>query len=377
MSYDTTSSVTLGGAGSTNKNQYSSKQFQDKELANEPLLNKSDSSDDHITSLSGNYMDIVKRLMVMLDQYGSYITNLNSNMNKYEGNQSRIRQSLTKEDFMNEQNQRTRSVIEDLLKKIASIVTAIKPILDHLKEVQVAGVSDNQKRMREYSQIKTTFNDLTKKFESHAKRFEEREQSNIKYFRESLMNGASLPKYKDVQQQSSNIQVTPNINGSLNSSNKVNDRYDAKGNFKNIAQGYFDDEESLDPMDMSHNKSNDQQQLVLRDSQKRAQLRERAEIDELGQYLDQRKEQLAKVHKLMGDVNAVAKDLGVEVQVQGKKIEEINVDMESAKENVEGGKEQLEIKKNRTITGNKYLMFLLGGSLGCVLILILIIIIRR
>lgn len=40
----------------------------------------------------------------------------------------------------------------------------------------------------------------------------------------------------------------------------------------------------------------------------------------------------------MSDVNAVAKDLGVEVNVQGKKIEEINTDMETAKDAVEGGK---------------------------------------
>jgi len=38
-------------------------------------------------------------------------------------------------------------------------------------------------------------------------------------------------------------------------------------------------------------------------------------------YLKDRKDQLDKVYKLMGDVNMIAKDIGVEVKEQGKKIE--------------------------------------------------------
>lgn len=41
-------------------------------------------------------------------------------------------------------------------------------------------------------------------------------------------------------------------------------------------------------------------------------------------YLSERKHQLDRVHKIMSEVNQIAKDIGVEVTVQGKKIEEIN-----------------------------------------------------
>lgn len=49
--------------------------------------NISDDSDDSALGggggpLSCNYMDIAKRLMVMLDQFSDYITNLNSNVSR-------------------------------------------------------------------------------------------------------------------------------------------------------------------------------------------------------------------------------------------------------------------------------------------------------
>ena len=59
-------------------------------------------------------------------------------------------------------------------------------------------------------------------------------------------------------------------------------------------------------------------------------LRERAEIEQIEDYLKDRKDQLNKVHKLLGDVNAIAKDIGVEVKAQGKKVDEINEDMDAA-----------------------------------------------
>lgn len=45
------------------------------------------------------------------------------------------------------------------------------------------------------------------------------------------------------------------------------------------------------------------------------------------------------MHKLLGEVHGIAKDIGVEVNVHGKKLEEINRDMEDAKVNVSAGKE--------------------------------------
>ena len=79
----------------------------------------------------------------------------------------------------------------------------------------------------------------------------------------------------------------------------------------------------------------------------------------------------------MGDVNKIAKDIGVEVKDQGKKIEDINGNMEEAKDNVEMGKEQLEAKRNRGVTANKWLLYLLAGVFGFCLLLIFIVMIKR
>ncbi|CDW85533.1 syntaxin 12 [Stylonychia lemnae] len=275
MSYETSSSAKI----------YINKNLKDKELADEPLLD------------SGNYQEIAQQLKVQLDQLSDFMTSLNSNMQKYEQSQNR-RPSQSKEDYLNEQDQRTRKNIEDLLRKNAMQISTIKRGLDHLSDIQVSGVKDNQARMREYNSIKSSLNEMTKKFETYAKRFGDTEELNLKNYRDSVLN----PNKK---------------------------------------------------------------------------LRERAEIEQIEDYLKERKEQLDKVHKLMGDVHSIAKDIGVEVVVQGKKIEEINTEMESAKENVEGGKEQLQQKRDRTIRGNKWIMFLFAGVLGLVLILLLVIFLRR
>ena len=91
-------------------------------------------------------------------------------------------------------------------------------------------------------------------------------------------------------------------------------------------------------------------------------------------YLNERKQQLDRVHKIMSEVHGIAKDMGVEVTTQGKKIEEINKEMEVAQVNVSAGKEQLEIKKASTLRGNKWLLLILGG-VGIVLLVFIFILI--
>ena len=76
----------------------------------------------------------------------------------------------------------------------------------------------------------------------------------------------------------------------------------------------------------------------------------------------------------MSEVHGIAKDMGVEVTTQGKKIEEINKEMEVAQVNVSAGKEQLEIKKASTLRGNKWLLLILGG-VGIVLLVFIFILI--
>lgn len=69
--------------------------------------------------------------------------------------------------------------------------------------------------------------------------------------------------------------------------------------------------------------------------------------------------------------------MGVEVKIHKEKIDEINDDMEEAKDNVAAGKDQLEQKKNKGLTQNKWLVAGLIGVGGFVFVLLIIILIRR
>lgn len=72
--------------------------------------------------------------------------------------------------------------------------------------------------MREYNTIIHSFNDLTKKIEVFAKRFQECEQSNIKYFRESLINGVPTIKSTSAITDSGNGLA---LSGKVNTSGKI------------------------------------------------------------------------------------------------------------------------------------------------------------
>ncbi len=93
-------------------------------------------------------------------------------------------------------------------------------------------------------------------------------------------------------------------------------------------------------------------------------------------YLHERKHQLDRVHKIMSEVHQIAKDIGVEVVDQGKKIEEINKEMEVAQVNVSAGKDELQIKKTSVLRNNKLLIGLVG-VIGLILLLLIIIVIWR
>ena len=66
---------------------------------------------------------------------------------------------------------------------------------------------------------------------------------------------------------------------------------------------------------------------------------ERAQVDQMEGYLKDRQQQLDKVSTLMTDVLGLAKDMNIEVKVQGEKLEAIGTEMDQAKENVERGNE--------------------------------------
>ena len=94
-------------------------------------------------------------------------------------------------------------------------------------------------------------------------------------------------------------------------------------------------------------------------------------------HLKDRQKQLDKVSTLMTDVLTVAKDLGIEVEVQDKKLDLIAEEMKDAKENVKAGTEQLEQAKNQEGSNNKILQGVLVGVGAFVLVLIFVVIIRR
>ena len=94
-------------------------------------------------------------------------------------------------------------------------------------------------------------------------------------------------------------------------------------------------------------------------------------------HLKDRQKQLDKVSTLMTDVLTVAKDLGIEVEVQDKKLDLIAEEMKDAKENVKAGTEQLEQAKNQEGSNNKILQAVLVGVGAFVLVLIFVVIIKR
>ena len=73
----------------------------------------------------------------------------------------------------------------------------------------------------------------------------------------------------------------------------------------------------------------------------------------------------------------VAEDIGVEVKVQGQKLEVAQQNVEEAKDNIIKGNEQLQQAKDKGWKNNKYLQGALIGVGAFVIILIFVMIIRR
>lgn len=72
-------------------------------------------------------------------------------------------------------------------------------------------------------------------------------------------------------------------------------------------------------------------------------------------HLKDRQQQLDKVSHLMTDILGVAKDIGIEVEVQEKKLDEVANEMKEAEQNVKAGTDQLEQAKNKGGRNNKIL----------------------
>ena len=59
------------------------------------------------------------------------------------------------------------------------------------------------------------------------------------------------------------------------------------------------------------------------------------------EYLKDREEQLHKVNKLMVGIHGIAKDIGAEVKVHSHKIQNIEIEMKGAEDNVGKGTDEL------------------------------------
>ncbi len=117
-----------------------------------------------------------------------------------------------------------------------------------------------------------------------------------------------------------------------------------------------------------------QKQLV---SQTQLTLGERAHVEQIEDYLRDREDQLTKVTGLMDGILSVAKDIGVEVKVQGEKLEIADANMKGAEDNMKKGNQQLDQAKTKGARNNKWLAGGLIGAGAFVFVLIFIVIIRR
>lgn len=66
-----------------------------------------------------------------------------------------------------------------------------------------------------------------------------------------------------------------------------------------------------------------------------------AETDNMAEVIQQRKKDIGQIESIMQNINAIAKDINVEVQVQGEKLERLDQHMRTAADNVVGAKGEL------------------------------------
>ena len=79
----------------------------------------------------------------------------------------------------------------------------------------------------------------------------------------------------------------------------------------------------------------------------------------------------------MQNINAIAKDINVEVQVQGEKLNRLDQHMITAANNVEAAKEELVQASNHQKKGGKCLLYLIIGCLIAIGIILTIIFTKK
>ena len=95
----------------------------------------------------------------------------------------------------------------------------------------------------------------------------------------------------------------------------------------------------------------------------------------MAEVIQQRKKDIGQIESIMQNINAIAKDINVEVQAQGEKLERLDQHMRTAADNVVGAKGELTEASAYQKKSGKCLLYLIIAMV-IVLGLILFFVIR-
>lgn len=91
------------------------------------------------------------------------------------------------------------------------------------------------------------------------------------------------------------------------------------------------------------------------------------------EVIKQRKKEIGQIESIMQNINAIAKDINVEVQVQGEKLGRLDQHMVTAANNVEAAKEELKQANEHSKKSGKCLWYLVIGSAIAIAIILAIV----
>ena len=98
-----------------------------------------------------------------------------------------------------------------------------------------------------------------------------------------------------------------------------------------------------------------------------------AETDNMEEVIKQRKKEINQIESIMQNINAIAKDINVEVQTQGEKLVRLDQHMTSAANNVQAGNEELVQAREHQKKGGRCLIYLIIACLIAIGIILTII----
>ena len=107
--------------------------------------------------------------------------------------------------------------------------------------------------------------------------------------------------------------------------------------------------------------------------QKQQQLQLIAETDNVEEVIKQRKKDINQIESIMQNINAIAKDINIEVQTQGEKLQRLDQHMVTAANNVEAAKEELIGAEQHQKKGGRCLLYMIIAGVVCLAIVLTIV----